>query len=104
LDIPIQDVIHHDSQNQGLELGKEPRINRDVLNLPHVAVNAEFVLLEEVAELLAVDQIDWRGAIPGRLSLCFGREGAGGDQQTLVDATELLEIKHGSWTLEEGRA
>jgi hypothetical protein len=37
-------------------------------------------MLEQVAELIAVDQIDGRRPVTGGLALGFGGEGAGRDQ------------------------
>src|SRR5271155_4032981 len=68
------------------ELSKEPRINRNVLDLPHAAVHTKLVLLQQVAELIAVDQIDGRRPVTGRLALGFGGVGACCDQQALVAA------------------
>jgi hypothetical protein len=48
-----------------LELGEEPRINRNILDLPHAAVHTKLVLLQQVAELIAVDQVD--GGAPSRV-------------------------------------
>ncbi len=61
--------------NARLELVKELRVNRDVLNLTDGAADTQFVLLQEVAELIAVDQVNRRSAVARRLSLGFGREG-----------------------------
>jgi hypothetical protein len=66
-----------------LKLGEEFRINRNVLDLPHAAAHAKLVLLEQVAELIPVDQIDGRRPVAGGLALGFGGEGARRDQQAL---------------------
>src|SRR4029077_11999128 len=42
------------------------------------------MLLEEVAKSFPVDEINRRGAIPGRLPGCFGGEVAGRNEQALV--------------------
>jgi hypothetical protein len=52
-----------------LELGEKLRVNRDVLNLPDAAVHTKLVLLQKVAELIAVDQIDGRRPVTGGLAL-----------------------------------
>ena len=54
------------------ELGEEPRVNRDVLDLTHAAVHAELVLLQEIAEPIAVEQIDRRR--PSRVDSRFASE------------------------------
>src|ERR1039458_3246219 len=81
-----------------LELGEEPRINRNILDLPDGAVDAELVLLEQVAELIAVDQIDGRRPVTGGLALGFGGVGAGCDQQALLAAPahRPAEVAHGA--------
>jgi hypothetical protein len=52
-----------------LDLLEEVRRELDVFDLAHGRLHAEFVLLEEVAELIAVDQIDRRRTVAGCLLL-----------------------------------
>jgi hypothetical protein len=79
-----------------LELSKELRVNRDILDLPHAAVDAKLVLLEQVAELVPVDQVDGRRPVARGLALGFGGEGAGRDQQALLAAPahRAAEVAH----------
>jgi hypothetical protein len=56
-----------------LELGEELWFDLNVLDFTDGAAHAELVLLEEVAELIAVDQVNRRSAVARCLSLGFGR-------------------------------
>ena len=57
------------------ELVKELKDDHNILSVTDGAADSQFVLLEEIAELIAVDQVNRRGAVARRLSLGFGREG-----------------------------
>jgi hypothetical protein len=75
------------------ELVKELRVDRDVLGLADGAADTEFILLQQVAELITINEVDGRRPIAGCLALGFGREGAGCDQQTLVATTAIAPRK-----------
>ena len=57
-----------------LILVKEVRVDSHVLLYPLTHFNAEAVLLEEVAQSVAVDQLDGRGAVTGGLCLRLASE------------------------------
>jgi hypothetical protein len=71
----------------GLEVGEESGNDSDVLDLPCRGHDAEFIVFEEVAKPVAVDQIHWRCSISGSLGFRVAGEGARCDEQTFVPST-----------------
>jgi hypothetical protein len=72
---------------------KKGAVDGDVLDCAGRGVDAEVVGFEEVAEPVAVDEVDGRGAVPGGFFLGVGGECAGGDQQALVAAAPMAPRK-----------
>src|SRR5216683_3941000 len=56
----------------------------DTHTLDQLGIDPEFELLEEIAELVTIDEIDGRRTVSCRLALGIGREGASRDHQPLV--------------------
>jgi hypothetical protein len=71
----------------GSEVGEESRIDYDIFDLARCDRDAEFIVFEEVAKPVAVDQIHWRCSISGSLGFRVAGEGARCDEQTFVPST-----------------
>src|SRR5215467_12684111 len=69
---------------RSLVLVKEARVDSHVLLYPLTHLNAETELLEQVAQSVAIDQLDGRGAITGGLCLGLAGERACRDQQPFL--------------------
>jgi hypothetical protein len=62
------------------------RVNEDVFDCPGCRPDTEVVPLEEVAQAIAVDEVDWRRTVAGGFLLRILRECAGGNEQAFVSA------------------
>jgi hypothetical protein len=73
-----------------LDLFEEGGDDGDVLDGAGRGLDTEVVSLEEVAEPVAVDEVDGRGAVSGCFLLRIRGERARGDQQAFVAAARSL--------------
>lgn len=79
---------------RGSEIREGLLVHRDLFD--HADGHAQLPILEKFAERVPVDKIDGRRAISCRLTSGIGGEGAGGDDQAFVSATDhgAPEVAH----------
>ena len=78
-------------EERGSDRPKPPRVN---VNLLHEAsAHAELEILQEVAELSSIDEVDGRCAVSGSFAPGICRETAGGNEQSLVGASHHRAAK-----------
>ena len=82
-----------------LDLTEESAINTDVFHGSYRGENTQLILLEQPAQAVAVDQVNRRGAVPGRFLLGVCGERSGSDQKSFVATSchGTTEVADGTW-------